>query len=93
MPNEVIIMAIVSAVSVIVGGLIAKLFELEYKSRKKLEERYLSNAQKHSDDVYAPLLSKLEVFKNNWTKSKTSNDFQNFKKEITEWVHYVFLAG
>lgn len=88
MPNEVIILAIISAVSVIVGGLIVKLFELEYESRKKLEERYLSNAQKHSGDVYAPLYSKLEFFENNWTKSKTSNDFQNFKKEITELKNF-----
>ena len=94
MPNEVII----SIVSAIGGGLItiivtylnnkAKRFELEYNYRKKLEERYLLNAQKHLDDVYIPLYSKLVVFQNYWTDSKTSNDFQNFKNKIIELENF-----
>ena len=85
---------VIATVSALVGGLItivitylnnkAKRFELEYSYRKKLEERYLLNAQKHLNDVYIPLYSKLIVFQNNWTRLKTSNNFQNLKSEITE---------
>ena len=94
MSNEIII-AIVSALG---GGLItviatystnkAKRFELEYNYRKKLEERYLLNAQKHIVDVYIPLYSKLITFKNNWTKLKSSGDFRNLKNEISELENF-----
>lgn len=87
--NEVI--AIISA---IVGGFItvivtylnnrAKRLELEYNYRKKSEEKYLSNAQKHLDDLYIPLYSRLNIFQNNWEKSKSSKDYQDFKNEINE---------
>jgi hypothetical protein len=90
MSNEIII-AIVSALG---GGLITvivtylnnktKRFELEYNYRKKLEERYLLNAQKHIDDVYIPLYSNLIIFRNNWTRLKKSGDFQNLKNEISK---------
>jgi hypothetical protein len=62
----------------------AKRFELEYNYRKKLEERYFLNAQKHLKDVYIPLYSRLIVFQNNCTELKISGDFQNLKNEITE---------
>ena len=88
--NEIII-AIVSAFG---GGLIVimatylnnktKRFELEYNYRKKLEERYLLNAQKHLEDVYEPLFLRLIVLQNNWTKLKISGDCQNLKNEIAE---------
>lgn len=90
-----VIIAIVSAFG---GGLItvivtylnnkAKRFELEYNYRKKLEERYLLNIQKHLNNVYIPLYSKLITFNNNWAKLKNSNNFQNLKSEITELKNF-----
>lgn len=72
-----------------IGGLItlivtyltnkARRFELEYNYRKKLEERYLLNAQKHLNDVYLPLYQDLTVFKNHWIEAKNLNNIDNLK--------------
>lgn len=90
MDNEIII-AIVAA---LVGGFVtlvvtylntkSKIVELEYNYRKKLEERYLANAQEHLDDIYIPLYSKLNTIQNNWVELKKSNNIQHFEKEIVE---------
>ena len=94
MDNEIII-AIVAA---LVGGFItlvvtylnnkSKIFELEYNYRKKLEERYLANAQVHLNDIYVPLYSKLNIIQHNWIELKESNNFQNLEKEIAELENF-----
>lgn len=86
--------AIIAIISAILGGFItlfitylnnrAKRFELEYNYTKKSEQIYLSNAQKHLEDLYIPLYSRLNIFQNNWEKAKNSKDYKNFKIEINE---------
>ena len=90
MDNEIII-AIAAA---LVGGFItlvvtylnnkSKIFELEYNYRKKLEERHITNAQTHLNDIYVPLYSKLNTIQHNWVELKESNNFQNFESDIIE---------
>ena len=85
MVNEVVLILI----SASVGGLFtlfvtyfnnkAKRFELEYNYRKKLEDRYLFNTQKHLDDVYIPLYTKLINFQNCWMDIKNSSNY-GFRK-------------
>lgn len=73
----------------------AKRFELEYTYRKKLEERYLFNAQKHLDDVYLPLYRALTGFKNHWLESKNLNniyDLKGLKKDLSEKGLTAFLT-
>ncbi|MFQ5823504.1 MAG: hypothetical protein ACE5JB_05565 [bacterium] len=85
MPKEIIV-AIISAFG---GGLItiivtflnnkAKRNELEYNYKMKLKTRYLSNAQKHLEDVYIPLYSKLIAI-----QYAISDNLQKLKNEINE---------
>lgn len=88
MVNEIVL----ASISAIVGGLItifvtyfnnkARRFELEYNYRKKLEESYLSNAQKHLKDVYIPLYQNLIHLQNRWRYMKGSSNYENLKNEI-----------
>lgn len=83
-------------ISAAIGGLItlivtyltnkARRFELEYNYRKKLEERYLLNAQKHLNDVYLPLYQTLIVFKNHWLEFKNLNNIDDLKRLKKDWL-------
>jgi len=86
--------------SAIFGGLItlivnyqnnrAKRFELEYNYKKKLEEKYLLNAQNHLDDVYLPLYSKLISFHNNYLRFIYSDNNQKLENEMHELVNEIY---
>ena len=88
MVNEVAL----ASISAIAGGLItifvtyfnnkARRFELEYNYRKKLEERYLLNAQKHLEDVYKPLYTTIITFQNRWIDIRDSANYDELKIEI-----------
>lgn len=96
--NDEEVRVIIVVLSALAGGFITlvvtylnnktKRFELEYNYRKRLEEKYLSNAQNHLNDVYIPLYSKLIVFQNNWKKLKISNNIQNIENEIYELENF-----
>jgi hypothetical protein len=90
MVSEVVLVFI----SAIAGGLItifvtyfnnkARRFELEYNYRKKVEESYLFNAQKHLNDVYIPLYTRLIYFQNSWIRIKNSSNYENLENEIDD---------
>ena len=73
----------------------ARRFELEYSYKIKLEETYLSNAQKHLIDVYIPLYQALTVLKYNWLESRKINNIDGLKllkKDLLEKGLTVFLT-
>lgn len=86
--NSTFYLAITSAIT---GGMLTlaathfnnkfRRYELEYNYRKKLEKNYLSNAQKHSNDVYIPLYKGLIDFQNYWMNANDSRR-QDLKNRI-----------
>jgi hypothetical protein len=86
--------------SAIFGGLItlivtyqnnsARRFELEYNYRKKLEEKYLSNAQNHLEDVYLSLYSKLICFHNDYLRFIYSDNNQKLENEMDQLVNEIY---
>lgn len=92
-------------ISALIGGIItliathltnkARRFELEYSYKIKQEETYMSNAQKHLNDVYIPLYRALTALKYNWLESgKLHNidELKHLKKDLLDKGLSVFLT-
>jgi hypothetical protein len=80
------------AISAIAGAMVTLLathfnnkfrrYELEYNYRRKMERAYLSNAQRHSSDVYMPLYKGLIDFQNYWINASNPKNIQELKDKI-----------
>ena len=73
----------------------ARRFELEYAYKIKLEETYLSNAQKHLNDVYIPLYQALTSLKYDWLESRKLENIEELmvlRKKLVEKGLNVFLT-
>jgi len=96
--NVIIISALIGGIITLIATQLtnkARRIELEYSYKIKQEEMYMSNAQKHLNDVYIPLYQALTALKYNWLESgKLHNidELKHLKSDLLDKGLSVFLT-